>query len=269
MKLCYCDESGTGSEPIATMVGILVDSHRMHLTKKQWDAFLLQLGDLSGRQVMELHTKELYHGKGQWHGLDWPTRSAIITASLEWLAERKHYVVYTSVMKNAYNNDGDIPEELKTPWRFLGMHLVLAIQKHAQSESKNKGHTIFIFDNQEKEKVRFADIVVNPPEWSDAYYGRKKKKDQLDQVVDVPYFGDSKDVALIQMADAGAFLFRRYAQIKEGLTRPRYCNEEKRLTEWVDLLRDRAISTTIYPKKGRQKVDELFFRNAPPSIAML
>lgn len=33
MKLCYCDESGTGNEPVAVMVGIVVDTKRMHLTK--------------------------------------------------------------------------------------------------------------------------------------------------------------------------------------------------------------------------------------------
>ena len=43
MKFCYLDESGTGHEPFAVMVGIIVDSHRMHLTKKDWADLLLKL----------------------------------------------------------------------------------------------------------------------------------------------------------------------------------------------------------------------------------
>lgn len=46
--------------------------------------------------------------------------------------------------------------------------------------------------------------------------GRVKQK-QLDQIVDVPYFGDSREVVLIQVADFAAFFLRRYAEIQEGL----------------------------------------------------
>lgn len=34
MKFCYVDESGTGDEPYAVMVGIVVDTQRMHVTKQ-------------------------------------------------------------------------------------------------------------------------------------------------------------------------------------------------------------------------------------------
>ena len=37
MKFCYLDETGTGSEPIAIIIGILVDAYRMKPTKKDWD----------------------------------------------------------------------------------------------------------------------------------------------------------------------------------------------------------------------------------------
>jgi hypothetical protein len=47
----------------------------------------------------------------------------------------------------------------------------------------------------------FTKLLLNPPAWSDTYYGRKKKQEQPDQIVDVPHFVDSKEVALIQLAD--------------------------------------------------------------------
>ena len=48
MKFCYCDESGTGDEPIAVMVGIVVDAQRMHLTKADWAELLETLSQLLG-----------------------------------------------------------------------------------------------------------------------------------------------------------------------------------------------------------------------------
>ena len=57
MKLCYCDESGTGKEPIAVMVGVVVDSQRMHITKEDWDELLNHLSDIVGVQLDEIHTR--------------------------------------------------------------------------------------------------------------------------------------------------------------------------------------------------------------------
>ncbi|MDA0263113.1 MAG: hypothetical protein O3A93_03710 [Chloroflexi bacterium] len=58
MNFCYSDESGTGEEPIATMVGIVVDSQRMHLTKKHWLELLEILNELTKRPIVELHTAD-------------------------------------------------------------------------------------------------------------------------------------------------------------------------------------------------------------------
>jgi len=254
------------------MVGIVVDASRMHLTKTHWDELLVDLSGMAGRQVRELHTRNFYAGNGIWREIDGETRAAVITAIVEWLAERKHEIVYASVLKDSYHKAvaiHDIPDELNTVWRFMGFHLILAMQKHCQKECKVKGHTLFVFDNEERERMRFTDIVCNPPSWSDGYYGRKKKQERLDQIIDVPYFGDSEDAGLIQLADVAAFLLRRYAEIKEKLVGAKYDDEEERLTGWVQALRKRAIATPIYLKKGRRDAEDLFWRHAPQSIATL
>ena len=46
MKVCYCDESGTGDEPIAVLVGVVVDSQRMHVTKEHWGDLLENLSTI-------------------------------------------------------------------------------------------------------------------------------------------------------------------------------------------------------------------------------
>jgi hypothetical protein len=60
MKVCYCDESGTGDQPIAVMAGILVDTQRMHITKAEWAQLLVRLSLKVRRPIAEIHTRNLY-----------------------------------------------------------------------------------------------------------------------------------------------------------------------------------------------------------------
>jgi len=108
------------------------------------------------------------------------------------------------------------------------------MQKFGQKFSANKGHTVFIFDNQYREQMRFTDLIRRPPEWSDDYYGRDAKQLALDQVVDVPYYGDSRGIGLIQVADFVSYLMRRYAELKDQCGRAAYDNTElAKVSKWV------------------------------------
>lgn len=254
------------------MVGIVVDATRMHPTKQDWQDLLAGLSQQVGHEIPEVHTKDLYNGNGVFHGVAGPDRATLITDIFDWLAKRKHDVVYASVLKDSYytaKDAGHIPPELDSIWRFLGFHLVLATQKHFQNLKQPKGHTIFIFDNQERERIRFTDLIVSPPKWSDEYYNRKKIQEQLDQVVDAPYFGDSKDVVLIQLADLAAFLLRRHAEVQLGLRNPKYEDEPQKLSAWMKSFSDRAIGTRIYRRNGRCNAEELFYKHAPKPIREL
>ena len=144
----------------------------------------------------------------------------------------KHRVVFSSAYRDHYDQDYGmqrIPDELNTLWRFLGFHLVLSLQKYCQRFEGIKGNTVLIFDNEHREEMRFTDILMRPADWSGEYYGKKRKQEPLDQVIDVPYFGDSKEVSLIQLADFLAFFLRRYAEIKERVQPARYAEEEERM----------------------------------------
>ena len=235
------------------MTGIVVDASRMYVTKKHWDALLDYLSEQTGRQITELHTRNFYAGNDAFRGIPGHDRAWIMSSIFKWLVERKHRVVYSSVLKSAYYDAyraGYIPDELNTVWRFLGFHLILSMQKHCQGASGVKGNTIFVFDNEERERMRFTDIIERPPSWSDAY-NRGKKQEQLNQIVDVPYFGDSREVGLIQLADVTSFVLRRYAEVKEGLVGPKYDDEEARLNEWLKDFVSRSIGTRcMYPALG-------------------
>jgi hypothetical protein len=242
----------------------------MHLTKGHWNELLEMLTRETGHPIVELHTRDFYAGNGVFRQIEGPARAHLITQIFQWLADRRHHVVYAAVLKASYYDAfarGEIPDELNTIWRFLGFHLILAMQRHCQREQGVKGHTIFVFDNEERERMRFTDLIARPPEWSDTYYDKETKQRRLDQIVDVPYFGDSREVALIQLADLAAFFLRRGAEIGEGLVGPRYDDEEENLGEWLEMLVSRSIGVAnIYPRRGREYAADLFYRHAPQTI---
>lgn len=274
MKVCYVDESGTGNEPIATMVGIIVDSQRMHVTKEHWGGLLKTLSKIVNRPLQEIHTRDFYSGNDVWHKIvDGPDRARVISSVFEWLDQRKHQVVFTSIDKRRYFNkqkEGIIFRDLNTPWRCMGFHLTLAIQKRFQREAKTKGNTIMIFDNEEQERMRFTDLIKNPPDYSDNYYARGKKQEKLDQIIDVPFFGDSREIPLIQVADFVAFFLRRYAEVKEGAVPQRYEDETSRLDGWARMISSLSIGRAMtYPAKGRDDLSEMFYSLAPSAIRNL
>ena len=103
MKLCYCDESGTGDEPIAVMVGIIVDAQRMHVTKEHWQDLLTSLSRVVGHKVDEIHTRDFYAGNGFWREIKGPERAQVISSVFDWLADRRHHIVYTAVEKSTFH----------------------------------------------------------------------------------------------------------------------------------------------------------------------
>lgn len=270
MKLCYCDETGTGEEPFAVLLGVVVDASRMHVTKADWSSFLSQLSEMVGHNFQELHTRNFYSGSGIWKKLTGQQRSDAIDFFIDWFAERKHHVVFSAIDKKKYKemkNEGSIPEEIDTIWKAMGFHVALAMQKNYQGEPKNKGNTIFIFDEEVKEETRFQKLLLNPPEWSDSYYGKQKNKERLCQVVDAPYFADSKNVGLLQVADFLSYFIRRHIEISEGAVPEKYNGEAAKVSNWFKKIRARTIPyQSMYPKRQRCDTAELFCQLAPKCI---
>lgn len=97
MKFCYLDESGSIDSSYAVMVGVLVDSTRMHVTKDHWCELLDILSAIIDRPVREFHTRHFYGGNGIWRAVDGQERANIISAILDWLCDRRHRIVYSAV----------------------------------------------------------------------------------------------------------------------------------------------------------------------------
>lgn len=267
MKFCYLDESGTGDEPFAVMVGVIVDSHRMRLTKSHWAELLDELSKLTGKTIKEFHTRDFYRGNGPWRGIDGTLRNKILHAILDWLIARKHKITFGGIDKEKYFKDCNSNEklvDLKSLWCNMAFHQMLIIQKTFQNQRNNKGNTLFVFDKEVTEEKKFGELVDSPPDWSDKYYKRGKKNEKLDQIVDVPYFGDSEQVNLLQVADIIAYILRLYIEIKSGKSKESFDGELKQLEEMIVKIKTISLSTSSrYPSKGRDEASELFYNYAP------
>jgi len=269
MKFCYLDESGTARNPIMVMVGILVDVQRMKPTKEDWAFLLNELSKLLGKEIKEIHTKDFYPGNREWRRLNGSQRKELTKIILDWFERRKHHFCYSSVIKSKYQSEFDkesVANDIPTIWTFLALHNLLALQKHNQKYKGNKGDSLLIFDkHQDVEKL--ISLINEVPGWTDCYYGRERRQQPLNLIIDKPYVGDSKQVSLIQIADFFAYFIRRYAEIKENLIPPRFRDEEEIITNFVDKIMKRAIkSSYIYPKQNVDECSRLFIKYAPDSL---
>jgi len=270
MKFCYIDESGTGNEPVAIMVGILVDAYRMKPTKKEWQKKFNYLTDELNLNIEEIHAKDLFKNKKAWRIISGQQKTDFVNEIIEWFIERDHEVIYSCVLKDRYDDESRTDTrltEIGSLWRFLATHIILAIQKSMQSKKKNKGNSVLIFDNKETDKNQFTDIIRCTPTWTYSYYKKKKRQDPIDQIIDVPHFVDSKHVGLIQLADLFAYILRRDIEIKEDLVAESFDGEANSMNNWANKIKSISISKNcIYPKRSICDAARLINSLAPDSI---
>lgn len=273
MKFCYFDESGMGEEPYLVIAGIIVDATRMHVTKDAWSNFLGYLSKAAGRRIDEFHSREFYRGNGVWHGIDGVKRAQIIEAVLKWVEIRKHKCVFSGIDKKEYEKKLSKDKRLKqfkSKWCSAAMHCTLQVQKQHQREAKTKGHSILIFDQEVREETDLSLLIHKPPQWIDTFYGRKEKQPPLDQVVDVPFFADSRHILLAQIADLFAYILRTSAEIEDKLLEEKYKDEGEKMKNWSERIAKIALPrSSRYPARGRCEVAQLFWDLAPSSLRKL
>lgn len=279
LKFCYADESGHGAEVIV-MTGVIVDSARMHRTKSGWNDLIETCNKLvrnspnsNGRQISELKGRDIYRGNAAWRTLDGGERTKLIELVIRWMCERKHKVTFGAVSRArllAIRSSIDLEGfQDASEWCIASMQLILGLQRQHQKLKKNKGNTVYVFDNaQEKDELlRYVQDVPFP---LNAYYDHQRGTPMLDQVIDVPFFVDSKHVELIQVADLFSYIFRLYSELKEGLTEEKFEGEQERLRDWIDLLNPVLLPNSSRWKKSPQDPCASFFRSvAPPSLLTL
>ena len=135
-----------------------------------------------------------------------------------------------------------------------------------QKEKNNKGNTVFVFDNAQG-KDELLKLVQEPPTITSGFYGLNKKQRPLDQVIDVPYFADSKHVGLIQVADLFAYIVRLYADITDNLAEEKFPGELQRLSDWVSLMGPVLLpDASRWPKNSKDLFTQFLTGIAPNSL---
>ena len=269
MKFCYLDESGNPSDPYITMAAVIVDSHRMGVTKKHWAELLESLSQMVKKPISEFHSKDFYSGKGIWHGLSGNLRKRVIQAILNWLKKRKHKVSFCGMdmaqYKSALTQKDSKLTDCGSPWCALGLHSMLIFQKANQKDGA-KGASVVVFDEKLQEQDRLLALISAPPIWTDTYYGKTKGQNRLDILVDTPYFGKSDKVHLIQVADLIAYILRSFLEVASGFRKEKYTGEFDQLKAWVKNISSLSLPTAsryVKLKGSRCECAETFFSTAP------
>lgn len=161
-------------------------------------------------------------------------------------------------------------------WLLAAVHFLLCIQKEFQRVEKTKGHTVLIFDHESREENNLAEIVLDPPEWTDTYYGyerdsrRKDNPRPLSHIIDVPYFVDSKHVGMLHIADLFSYLIRHFAELQAGYTKPQYRGEKDVVSDWLkELAQFMLPDSNRWVSRGACPCAKLFNDIAPDPLLRL
>ncbi len=269
MKFCYADESGHGAE-ILVVAGVIVDATRMQPTKAAWNRLLAKLDEISSGRVFEVKGRELYRGNAFWRTFDGGERTRLIDQIIKWMIERKHDVTFSAVsrplLQSRHVQCKEFGFEKANEWSIAALHLLLGVQKKYQKLKNNKGNCVFVFDKG-AEYEDLLRLVVDPPRATEGFYGKERKQTPLNQVIDVPYFADSRHVGLIQVADLFAFILRLYADLKEGITEEKFKGELERLESWIKEMHPVLLPNSVrWPKLAKDPCSSFFRSIAPQAL---
>lgn len=268
VKICYVDETGTdGKSPLVVMVGVIADSQRLHRTRTEFSAVMDQLDEVPASAIRELKSSELYKGNGPWRKVDGDARHALIEELCRWLCDRKHHLALAAVDLKAASA---LSLHGLDVWMSAALHIALQVQRRYQSEKGNKGHTFLVFDEHKRLADPLAELLFDPPPWTDDYYQRGPKQEALDQIVDSAFYARSHHVGLVQIADLFAFIFRRYSELRDYGSEPSFEGELDEITAWAEMIAPRLLSRPHrWPKRPKGEAQEWFCAVAPPSLAGL
>lgn len=232
------------------------------------------LGKLSryaGTGITEFKMRDAYSGRHEWSTSGHASRDRAIEEILNWLNYRHHSIVFSATQKQRFAKrqaDGcPMAAETGSRWVSEALHVSLAIQKENSSLPKNKGKTILIFDKGAGYEAQLSTLLVDPPEWTDAYYNRNATEPRLGEIFTTSLFADSQHAPLIQIADTVAFILRRLAELRDAGSKERFSGERKRIEGYLNLLSPVfQASAHRFKKRGRCACADYFFDVAPPCL---
>jgi hypothetical protein len=273
MKLCYVDESGNNeSDPCLVMVGILVDAARLNRTRKEFGGIFESVQKLFPEPLKELKGSKMIAGRARWRSVSPDVRKQLASHLCNWIKERKHSLLLTAVDRKAYaaHKAPSMPSDGQPLWVAAGFHIALQLQKENQKHSNNKGHTFLVFDENKMAADQLSELLWEPPGWTDDYYGRKKKQEAMDQLIDTAFTAKSHQAGLVQVADLFAYLLRRYAELNDYAAAEEWEGEKSFVAERVGCLAGTMLPcSNRWATKTSSACAKWYTRLAPASLREL
>jgi hypothetical protein len=275
LYICYVDESGyTGTsfdkaQPYLVMVGVLANAYNMHRTESDFGDIILRFRQLTGKDLREVKAQSLYAGREPWKAVPATQRCEAYEAVLRWFASRRHDALVSAIDTAVFFRPTDNKQSLRTrigvPYVAVALHIALMVQRRNQRQGGNKGKTLLIYDQQGEFDKRIAELISDPPTWTDGYYDHDRG-DRLDQIIDTAYFVRSHHASLIQIADLIAFILRRYVEIHDGGSGERYSDERARIQAWVDIVKPRLIEGRLALPRSKDPLVDSYRTVCPASL---
>lgn len=273
MKVCYVDESGNSShDPCLVMVGIVADAHRLNRTRTEFNEIFDEVQSLFKENLKELKGAKMIFGRDRWRNVDRATRERICSFFCKWVADRKHHIALAAIDRRRFEraDRSAVPQVSADPWLAASLHIALQLQKHHQAKAKNKGHTFLVMDENKQKADDLAELLFEPPDWTDAYYGRRKNTARLDQLIDTSFTVKSHHAGLVQVADLYALILRRYAELRDYGSREHWEGEESLIDEYTTILVSRMLpKSTRSPTSAKALCCKWYNEIAPASLREL
>jgi hypothetical protein len=246
---------------------VIADGTRLARTQRDLADLLGSIAGIPQGSLQELKSTEIYRGRRQWNGVPGDVRHGVIDRLVDWIGERHHRLTLAAI---EYERMKDSPGGGMDCWLAAALHTALQVQRAGQRLPSNKGVTFLVFDEQKHKADALSDLLFDPPAWTDLYYDRNPRRDQLDQVIDSAFYAKSHHAGLIQIADLFAFIFRRHAELVDRNDAESYPGEADRIRGWAEALATQLLDRAHrWPARPGNDAARWFNAVAPPALLEL
>lgn len=228
MKFVYVDESGGEDQSdVFVMCGLIIDAYSLRKRTEEFVELLNSILEHPQKRAKEFKTKKFIQGKGIWRKIKLSDRMEFLKTVCTLAKGRGLKTVglalsFASLRKNSVNNT--LYHFKLSYWSVSAMFLASLVQKKMQSIDKNKGHTVFIMDDNQKHMPSFSSQLHARNEWFDGLYEVRKKgskpgwkprnhEDRFDQIINTAFAIKSEHATLIQIADIICYVYRRHLEL--------------------------------------------------------
>lgn len=273
MYICYIDESGHCGEkynpeqPIEVLFGAMLDLTKLTKAQRQHQE-IMNIFTSHNINISEFKACDMYRGVNQFNDFSPDLRDTLFEFLLAWGEDRKcRYFISPIHSKKHFDlckKNDPIAMKLKFPFEAAALNITLSIQKYQKSKKKNKGRTFVVFDEQHKHDENFIKLFEEQMNYTDLFTQFEESDgERLNQIIDIPFFSKSHLVTLIQLADVGAFITRKYYEIKILAINEKYDGELSKIEKWYKRICLRKVSKSIMTPAINEPLCKYYFSIRP------